>query len=301
MATGTLKLELQDVRREGIQDTVFLELASQDRSRRYKNTVFVKKDVEIKGIECDPFSIYLVTVWPSNYRPSQFFITLRGGQTVAREPVRIPVDADEVTDIQAPEFPDLNLELQRVLLASNVDTIPGKNGAELYDKLEPGQKACLLNIFTKASNTILRDGRSCFSHLGGLLKLRGDRFFAATRAALREEVQNATDLFTEVNGALHHPPDGYIPAKSFKTKDRYGNLQISFFRKGETGDDYLVDVDIDEAAGVEHGFEVMRNHLLNHKTSPYDVREILVAHQSLDPGYSFKFGEHATISMATTA
>jgi hypothetical protein len=301
MATGTLKLELQDVRRNGIQDTVFLELKSMERTRRYKNTVFVKKDVEIKGLECDPALIYLVTVWPANYRPSQFNITLRAGQTVTREPVRMPVDADEVTDIQAPDYTVLHPELQRVLEASDLETDPGKKGAELYAALDPVPKACLLNIFTKASNTILRDGRSCFSHLGGLLKLRGDRFFATTRAALREEVQNARDLFTEVNGALHHPPDGYTPAKSFKTNDRYGNLQVSFFRKGETGDDYLVDVDIDEASGIEHGFEVMRNHLLNHKTSPYDVREILVAHQSLDPGYSFKFGEQATISMSTTA
>jgi hypothetical protein len=301
MATGTLKLELLDVRRNGIQDDVLLELACQDRSRRYKNTVFVQKDVEIKGIECDPFALYLVTVWPSNYRPAQFFITLRGGHTVAREPVRMPVDAGEVTGITAPPYVALDPELKRVLEASNLDTDPGKKGQDLYDPLDPVRKACLLNIFSKASNTILLDGGSCFRHIGGLLKLRGDRFFAATRAALREEVENARDLFSEVSGALHHPPDGYTPAKSFKTKDRYGNLQVSFFRKGVTGDDYLVDVDIDEASGIEHGFEVLRNHLTGHQTSPYDIREILVAHQSLDPGYSFQFGERATIAMSATA
>jgi hypothetical protein len=300
MATGTLKLELVDVRRNGIQDNVLIELACQDRSRRYQNTVFVQKDVEIKGIECDPFALYVVTIWPSNYRASQFFITLRGGQTVTREPVRVPVDADKVVAIAAPRYAALDPEMQRVLLASNLDTDPGKNGQTLYDALDPIRKACLLNIFTKASNTILHDGSSCFKHIGGLLKLRGDRFFAATHAALREEVQNARDLFSEVNGALHHPPDGYTPAKSFKTKDRHGNLQVSFFRKGDTGDDYLVDVDIDEAEGIEHGFEVLRNHLTDHETSPYDVREILVAHQSLDPGYSFQFGEQASIAMSTT-
>jgi hypothetical protein len=299
MATGTLKLELQDVRRKGIQDHVLLELASQDRSKRYKNTVFVQSGVEIKDIECDPFALYLVTVFPSNYRPSQFFITLRGGQTVTREPVRMPVDAGKVTSITAPPFEKLDPDLQRVLQASNIDTDPGKSGPELYTALDPLRKACLLNIFTKASNTILRDGRSCFSHLAGLLKLRGDRFFAKTGAALREEVQNARDLFTEVNGALHHPPDGFTPAKSFKTKDRFGNLQVSFFRRGETGDDYLVDVDIDEASGIEHGFEVLGNHLTGHETSPFDVREILLAHQSLDPGYGFQFGEQASITSTT--
>jgi hypothetical protein len=300
VATGNLKLELVDVRRNGIQDNVLIELANQDRSKRYQNTVFVQKDVEIKGIECDPFALYKVTIWPSNYRPSQFFITLRAGQTMTREPVRTPVDASKVVSIAAPPYAALHPELQRVLLASNLDTDPGKNGQALYDPLDPIRKACLLNIFTKASNTILHDGSSCFKHLGALLKLRGDRFFATTHAALREEVQNARDLFTEVDGSLHHAPDGYTPAKSFKTKDRHGNLQVSFFRKGNTGDDYLVDVDIDEAAGIEHGFEVLRNHLADHQTSPYDIREILIGHQSSDPGYSFQFGEQATIAMSTT-
>ena len=66
MATGSLKLELQDVRRKAIQDHVLVELTSQDRSKRYKNTVFVQKDLEVKGIECDPFALYQVTIWPSN-------------------------------------------------------------------------------------------------------------------------------------------------------------------------------------------------------------------------------------------
>jgi hypothetical protein len=301
MATGTLKLELHDVRRNGIQDNVHLELTCQDRSRRYQNTVFVQKEVEIRGIECDPFAVYTVTVWPSNYRPSQFFIMLRGGQTTSREPVQIPVDAGKVVGIVPPPYAALDSELRRVLEASSLDTDQGKKGQVLYDALDPLRQACLLNTFTKASNIILHDGSSCFKHIEGLLKLRGDRFFAKTHAALREEVQNARDLFTEVSGALHHPPDGYTPAKSFKTKDKHGNLQVSFFRKGDTGDDYLVDVDIDEAAGIEHGFEVLRNHLADHQTSPYDVREILVSKQSLDPGYTFKFGEQASIAISTTA
>src|SRR5262245_23941024 len=168
MATGALKLELLDVRRNGIRDHVLLELVSQNRSRRYKNAVFVQRDVEIKGIECDPFGIYQVTVWPSNYRPSQFFVTLRGGQTATREPVRMPADADKVTGIEAPSYAALDPELQRVLQASNIDTEPGKKGQELYDALDPIRKACLLNIFTKASNTILRDGVSCFRHIDSL-------------------------------------------------------------------------------------------------------------------------------------
>jgi hypothetical protein len=105
---------------------------------------------------------------------------------------------------------------------------------------------------------------------------------------LREEATNTAGIFEGVPGSLHHSPkEGYIPAKSFKTRDRYGNLQLSFFRKAMTGDDYLVDADIDEASGIEHYFEVTRNALANHETHPYDVREILIGYSRIDPGYDF--------------
>src|SRR5262245_4667605 len=110
MATGTLKLELVDVRRNGIQDNVLIELECQDRSRRYHNNVFIHKDVDIIGFVCDPFALYTVTIWPSNYRPSQFFITLRDGQTTTREPVRAPVDAAKVVAIVAPRYAALDPE-----------------------------------------------------------------------------------------------------------------------------------------------------------------------------------------------
>ncbi len=300
MATGTLRLELVDARGDGIQDNVTIELARQGQSKRYKNSVFVKKDVQVKEIECDPSALYLATITPSDYRPSQFFITLTAGKTTAKT-VRMPVDADKVTGIDAPAFAKLDSELRRVLNASNIDTNPGVSGQALYDSLDDIRQACLLNIFTKATATVLRDGRTCFEHIGGLVKLRGDRFFAQTGGAFREEVQNARDLFGEVSGALHHPPDGFTPARSFKTKDRFGNLQTSFFRRGETGDDYLVDVDIDEASGIEHGFEVLRNHLTGHRTSPFDIRDILIAHQQLDPGYDFEFAEEAAITRSANA
>jgi hypothetical protein len=49
-----------------------------------------------------------------------------------------------------------------------------------------------------------------------------------------------------------------------------------------------VDADIDEAQGLEHLFEVMRN-AVRGPTNPYDVREILIAGQRIDPGYRFLF------------
>jgi hypothetical protein len=48
-----------------------------------------------------------------------------------------------------------------------------------------------------------------------------------------------------------------------------------------------VDVDIDDAAGLGHVFQVLRNTLTGRPTHPYDIHEILVSYQQLDPGYRF--------------
>jgi hypothetical protein len=85
-----------------------------------------------------------------------------------------------------------------------------------------------------------------------------------------------------VDGSLHHPPSGFDRAGSFKTEDRYGNLQLTFFVRG---DEWLADIDIDDAGGLEHVFQVVRNAVTGRPTHPYDIHQILIAWQQTDPGY----------------
>jgi hypothetical protein len=92
-------------------------------------------------------------------------------------------------------------------------------------------------------------------------------------------------LFHEADDSLHHPPVGFERAGSFKTDDRYGNLQVSFFAKN---DQWRADIDIDDASGLGHVFQVMRNFLTGRPTHPFDIHQILLLHQRLDPGYGFK-------------
>jgi hypothetical protein len=53
------------------------------------------------------------------------------------------------------------------------------------------------------------------------------------------------------------------------------------------------DIDIDEASGVKHGLEVIRNAVTQGKTNPYLIHEFLLAadprEHTLDPGYGFIF------------
>jgi hypothetical protein len=231
---------------------------------------------------------------------SQFFVRIREGQTAQRPALIVPVNPGSVTGISGPEWEELDPRVQRVL-EETADVLPGKHGKELYDNLDPVRKACVLNIAAKSAATRLLDGSTCLDHFGGLVTLRADRFFARTKGALREEAKNAKLVFRPAPDTLHHPPVGYTNAGSVKTLDRYGNLQLSFFRRGTTGDDYLVDVDIDEASGIEHGFEVVRNTIADHTTSPYDVRDILIRHQLLDPGYGFVFAAQAQVVRVASA
>jgi len=67
---------------------------------------------------------------------------------------------------------------------------------------------------------------------------------------------------------------------------------VTLMRKpGE--EEWAADIDIDEASGIEHGFEVIKHKLTGGKTNPYQVRELLLLadwqERTLDPGYRFVF------------
>jgi len=120
--------------------------------------------------------------------------------------------------------------------------------------------------------------------------LRGDRIFARVQKALRDEVKNGvlSDMFIEVSGSLHTPPPNFQPANSFKTLEPYGNLQLTFFANPATLE-FLVDADVDDAGGIQHLFQVLEHALEGSETNPYDIHEILIFYQHIDPGYQFVF------------
>jgi hypothetical protein len=142
----------------------------------------------------------------------------------------------------------------------------------------------MLNIMAKARRTPLASGGTVFDYVREVLELRQDRFFAVVSHELREHVKNsiAGEFFMEVSGALHRPPDGFALAGSYKTPDRYGNLQLTFFA---CGDKWIADIDIDDAGGLEHVFQVARNALTGRPTHPFDIQQILMRYQEIDPGY----------------
>ena len=203
--------------------------------------------------------------------------------------ITAPINPEKVKAVKFPKYEDLGDDRRQLLERSdNVASFEGRTGQALYDGLDDVRKAGLLNIFKKAENTRLSNGRTVFSYVQKLTELEGDRFFAVVPKELQEVTENgvAANLFYPASQLLHHPPSGFTRTGSYKTFDRYGNLELSFFTKG---DESVVDIDIDDAAGVGHVFQVVRNGLTGRPTHPYAIRQILINHQNLDPGYAFEF------------
>lgn len=286
---GKLQLELVDVYGDFIGEKIDVLLRNQVLSGTKKASARATKKVIISGLNGFPQGNYRIEIDPPSYLSVSQFVNVKASGVTDLKVV-FPVDPKKVKGINPTKFNKLSDDAQRLLTDSaKVLSFAGKTGEKLYDALDNIRRAGLLNIMCKAQAVSFESGKSVLSFISELRELRGDRFFAVVSRELREETKNsvADGLFHEVSGSLHKlPPEfvGFRDAGSFKTDDRYGNLQLTFFLKGE---ECVVDVDIDDAAGLKHVFQVIHNALPGNSTHPYAIHNLLVVHQKLDPGYTF--------------
>lgn len=282
-----LQLELRDVYGKFLGEKVDIILRHQVLSEVKKASPNVTSKVEITGLRGAPQGLYKIEIDPPSYQYVSQFINMKASGITPLS-LTFPIDPGKVKKVNFPAFAKLAKDLRTLLDNSDkVLSFEGKSGQDLYDSLDDIRRAGLLNIAVKTANTLLSNGRTVLSYIQKLSEIRGDRFFCAVPKELREETKNsiAEDRFHNVDGSLHHPPAGFSLAGSFKTPDHYGNLQLTFFMKG---DECVADIDIDDAGGLEHVFQVLRNKLSGNPTHPYNIHEILVGHQKLDPGYTFQ-------------
>lgn len=68
-----------------------------------------------------------------------------------------------------------------------------------------------------------------------------------------------------------------------RSLDAAGNLQLTFARNVQG--DLKADIDIDDHQGTEHAADVLKHKITSKDTHPYDIHEILIYFQGLDPGY----------------
>lgn len=277
---SSLGLRLTNVYGEVIRQPVLVKLVN----RQSGNVKHAQLPTGLATIDQLTGGIYQVTVEALAYRPVAAFVQLPVDQHKQLEMV-CPLAVDKIARLELPRYADLGFELQQTLEGStSVLGFEGQQGIKLYESLDELRTATLLNIAVKCTATTFTSGRHVWSYVMRLRELRQDRCFADVNPELLSEVRNAVGhkLFYEAPFLLHTPPVGYEHAGSFKTYDQYGNLQVTFFKRGECT---AVDMDIDDASGLEHVFHVLQHHALQQDTHPYDIHQILLQHQQLDTQY----------------
>jgi hypothetical protein len=242
----------------------------------------------LTGLNVFPNGRYRLEVDTLSYHPVSLFVSIPpdgNGDTT----VTLPVNPKKVIRVNFPDYGALSTDVRGLLERSpKVLNFEGKTGETLYNALDDIRRAGFMNLVAKANRTRFVNAsdppRSVLSFIQELNELRGDRFFASVAADLRSETINSvhSELFHEVSEALHSPPPGFEAARSFKTLDHFGNLQLSFFTSADGR--VAVDMDIDDAQYFEHVFQVIGN-FFGGPTNPYNIHEILIASQELDPGY----------------
>jgi hypothetical protein len=281
--TGRLELEFTDVRGARIQDSVDIRLRHQVlHEARNVDDRDASRPLAIGELRAEPQGLYVLEVLPRCYWPVSRFVTIPASGTL-RQTITLPIRPDHAHP-QFPAYEDLDERVRNVLERSRqVRGHEGLHGPALYAALDDEDKAGFLNIAKKSLTMPFANGADLLQQIT-ILEIRGDRCFVELPQGVRSQMSDLVDgnHFRPVNGSLHEPPAGFLPAGSFKSLDAFGNLQITFF---ESGDRHRADIDIDDAAGLGHVFQVMRNHVTGSPTHPYNIHQILVQHQHLDPGY----------------
>ena len=240
--------------------------------------------------------VYSVQVFPARHRPVGIVQRALDTSDVDVD-LYCPVHPDRVVDTSFPDFADMPAEFGRVLDASTLESesLDAPGGAALYDSLDPIPRAGLLNLFAKMDVTQV-GGRTMWSFVTDVYRVRGDRIFANVSVDFRDHVKSAVSggQFADAPGKLHTPPPGFLSAGSFKHQlFQAGVLQLTFFASDAAAQPgasptFKIDADIDDAGGIGHVFQVLRNWIGDRDTHPYDIHQILTFHQLLRPGYELK-------------
>jgi hypothetical protein len=279
---------LRDAAGKGITDRVEFKLYNQRSDALNQRFVIELKGrrVLLRDVPAFPFGLAELFIKPERYRWKSLFVDVRpDADTIVDETVLIDPARAQPT---FPTFTDLRTaarwkDLLALLKKSGVDS------AAKWDALGPLRRAGLLNLYAKLQRETLASDQPVFAFLDRVVRsedFRQDRMFALVRNDLLPAVR-AHGRFRGVSGALHvfDPPWQAIdPDGSFKTKDRAGNLQITF--AGQDGHDgHFADIDIDDHAGIQHAADVLKHRIADRDTHPYDIHNILLYFQGCDPGY----------------
>lgn len=277
-----VRVNLKDVQGHTITDRVEIKFYN-ERSRELSQRFVVDitgQPVELPGVPAFPFGLAEVFINPTKYRYKSLFLNVPAGS-----PGQIDETCFVEPDKVRPVFPDF-VEIQNGQRWSELRRVLQKSGiadAAAWNGLQERQKAGLLNLYVKMQREVVDGGRPVVSFVERITEFRPARIFAMVEKALHDLVPRHVTGFHAVSGALHEFGEGWNLVDSFKTFDGAGNLQLTFAQNA-TGE-FKADIDIDDHQGTEHAADVLKHKITGKDTHPYDIREILIYFQGLDPGY----------------
>lgn len=279
-----LHIRFRNALRQPLNDTLDVRVTSNASNTLVADKRGVKGRTRLVIENALPGQHYTVTAFPHRHRPVAGFVQMPLNGTGSLD-LHFPLHPDRV-QASFRDYQKLDDPLRKVLERSSVEGRTG-TGPALYDSLLEIERAGLLNLYCKMAAFGFDAGHTVWSAVDTLYRIRPDRVFADVDIALRDRVRTAEadGRFREVSGSLHTPPPGFRSAGSFKTDERFGNLQLSFFASEAPPLRFKVDADIDDAAGLLHTFQVLRNWITDGTTHPYDIHQILVYRQEAFPAY----------------
>jgi hypothetical protein len=283
---GALLVRVSNAQRQPLDDSIDVFIASTRTDTTVAEARGVSGLAAVRFERLTEGQPYVVKIFPKRHRPVAQFAFPGPDDNPTLVHLFSPLDPEKVRSVTFPQYGGLDPELTRVLGASRVTGLDGQ-GEALYSKLSDLQRAGLFNLFSKMHSFGFDDRRTVWTFVDTLFDVRADRVFCNVQQGLFDLVEAAASAgrFHVVSSKLHEPPVGLAHAGSFKTEEPYGNLQLTFFGSLASPRTYQVDADIDDAAGVGHVFQVMRNWITKGTTHPYDIHEILAFRQDVTLPY----------------
>lgn len=300
---GRLTINFVDVYESPLSDVVDIYLENQTlQSDRHRLTIKnLDGTLNIEGLQEDANGLYRLEIDPMTYAPESEFIRMPASGSTSTT-VMFPVNISKVAAITIEPFTSFTTDVMGLLDAS-VNSCAGApqscaTGEALFSSWTDIQKAGFLNIVEKSRHTPFLCGKTAINYYLRLRQVLGDRFFVEVDPALVSDTADGASagLFYPVPDVLHAPPPNFVHDGSYKTQDRYGNLQLTFHRSTTDGT-ILADVDIDDAAGFEHFFQVLGNALTGKPTHPYNIHELLVGFQKIFPKYTLSIAQSSTLKI----
>jgi hypothetical protein len=253
--TDRLAVTLCGADRQPLPDRFDLDVSVWQSRRPIKRVRDGLGTVEVNDVS--PTTTYRIEAYPLRHRPVHAHVI--GGRSVE---LYCPVHPGRVSSVEWPaKYPD---DLTRAI------------SREALDQLGDIARAGLLNVYAKMVEADL------WPHVIRVTSCAGDRILAAVHPSIAAALE-CSPQFQDADDSLHSPPLGFDRAGSFKERGvPYGGLQVTLFTDGEVTE---ADIDVDDAGGLGHVFQVLDHWLSRGETHPYDIHQILTFHQGVDPGY----------------